>query len=382
MKIVHICLCGPMTDGFNYQENVITKYHRLLGHKVTIVASQWIWGSDGKLQKIEKTDYFNEDGVKVIRLPIKYGNINSRLKTYPGLYRAIEKEQPDILFVHDCQFLDICLLARYAKQHKYIRIYVDNHVDWSNGAHGFLSRNILHKCIWRYCIKQIEPYVTKFYGVLPARVDFLKEMYGLPTSKCKLLVMGADDELVERATLASDSTRSKYGIKKDDFLVVTGGKINQYRPETLDLMSAIVKINNDKIKLLVFGSIDEILKPQFDMLCKNNRIKFVGWQNAESTYCLMKAASLVVFPGLHSVMWEQAVALGVPCVFRDLAGFHHVDLGGNAIFLKDVTRESLKKTIEKLYLNSEKYEKMKKVADVEGMKYFSYKDISKRSINE
>ena len=32
MKIVHICLCGAMTDGFNYQENVITKYHKKMGY--------------------------------------------------------------------------------------------------------------------------------------------------------------------------------------------------------------------------------------------------------------------------------------------------------------------------------------------------------------
>ena len=60
MKIVHICLCGAMTDGFNYQENVITKYHKKMGYDVTIIASQWIWNSAGKLQKMEKTDYINQ----------------------------------------------------------------------------------------------------------------------------------------------------------------------------------------------------------------------------------------------------------------------------------------------------------------------------------
>ena len=44
----------------------------------------------------------------------------------------------------------------------------------------------------------INPYVTTFYGVLPARVDFLKDVYGLPKNKVEILVMGADDKQVER----------------------------------------------------------------------------------------------------------------------------------------------------------------------------------------
>lgn len=384
MKIVHICLCGPMTDGLSYQENVISKYHRKLGYEVTVIASQWIWDKNGKLQKTEKSNYVNVDGVKIIRIPILNGDINNRLKRYPTLYENVEKEEPDILFIHDCQFVDICNLAKYVKKHNSVRTYVDNHVDYSNGAHGWLSKNILHKGLWRYCVKQIEPYVTRFYGVLPARVDFLKELYKVPSEKCELLVMGADDELVgiAQAPGEREATRKKYSINTEDFLVVTGGKINAYRPETLDLMEAIIECKNDSIKLVVFGSVDDSLKEKFDLLCQSNKINFVGWKNVEETYKLMNASDLVVFPGLHSVMWEQAVALGVPCIFRDIEGFHHVDMGGNALFLKDVTKESLKGVIESLFGNPEQYRRMLSVAKEKGMQYFSYKEISKRSIEQ
>lgn len=382
MKIVHICLCGAMTDGFNYQENVITKYHKKMGYDVTIIASQWIWNSAGKLHKLEKTDYVNENGVKVIRLPIRHGNVNNRLKIYLGLYGTVEREQPDILFIHDCQFLDIRKMAVYARRHPNVKVYVDNHVDYSNGAHGWISKNLLHRGLWRLCVKKIEPYVIKFYGVLPARVDFLKEMYGLPANKCELLVMGADDELVEKVKSTRDSIRNRYGIQREDFLVVTGGKINQFRPETLELMSAVSGSNYGKIKMLIFGSVDDSLKPQFDSLCEDDRIQFVGWQDVKNTYCIMNAADLIVFPGLHSVMWEQAVALGIPCVFREIDGFRHVDLGGNAVFLKDVTEESLKNIIENLYLSQDVYMRMKDIANKKGMQYFSYENISKRSIEK
>ena len=79
-------------------------------------------------------------------------------------------------------------------------------------------------------------------------------------------------------------------------------------------------------------------------------------------------------------MWEQAVALGVPCIFRDIEGFHHVDIGGNAIFLKNVTKASLQETIEQLASNPEQYKHMLVAARGKEKQNFSYKRISKRSI--
>lgn len=72
MKTLHICVTGPYADGFNYHENILTKYQAKEGHNVYIIASEWEWGKDGKVQRyIGDSEYLNEDGVSVIRLPIK-----------------------------------------------------------------------------------------------------------------------------------------------------------------------------------------------------------------------------------------------------------------------------------------------------------------------
>lgn len=384
MKIVHICLCGPFTDGFNYQENKLAKYHKRLGNDVTVIASQWIWNTEGKYSELCKSDYLNEDGVKIIRLSLKSGTIDRRLKTFPDLCHRIHSEQPDILFIHGCQFLDILKIAKYLKLHSEVRTYVDNHVDWSNGAHGWISKNILHKGIWKYCVSKTAPYVTKFYGVLPARVDFLKEMYGLPENKCELLVMGADDELVEKVTKPDVRSiiRWQYGIKEDDFLIVTGGKINHHRPETLELMRAVVRIQNAQVKLLIFGTIAEELEAGFNRLLLEGkgRIAYVGWQQSAKTYEFLASSDLAVFPGLHSVMWEQAAALGVPCIYRKIKGFDHVDLGGNCRLLEQVNCESLYEEILSIAENKKVYVEMKKVAEEKGMERFSYRKIAEESI--
>lgn len=381
MKIVHICLCGAMTDGFNYQENVITKYHKKMGNDVTIIASQWIWNSDGKLKRTDKTDYINEDGVKMVRLSIKHGTVNSRLKTYPDLYGAVEKERPDILFIHDCQFLDIRKLALYAKRHPNVKVYVDNHVDYSNGAHGWLSRNLLHKGLWRFCVKKIEPYVTKFYGVLPARVDFLKEMYDLPANKCELLVMGADDELVEKAANPKimKETRISLGIHENDFLIITGGKIDEWKTQTLLLMEAIQNISAERVRLIVFGSVSDNLKEKVNALVDDVKIQYVGWLSSEESYNLFGAADLVVFPGRHSVYWEQVAGQGIPMIVKDWPGTHHIDLDGNVLFLEQDKAQEIQGKIQELLDSPSKYELMKYNAQKKRMR-FSYRDIAKRSI--
>ncbi len=384
MKIVHICLCGAMTDGLTYQENIITKYHRRMGYEVTVIASQYVWDPHGKIVLTDKATYLNEDDVRVIRIPIRFGTVDNRLKLYPSLYRTVESEEPDILFIHDCQFLDVRVLAKYLRKHPKVRAYVDNHVDYSNGAHGWLSRNILHKMLWRHCAHRIEPYVTRFYGVLPARVDFLKELYALPATKCELLVMGGDDEMVQRAAKPEVRAhiRKQYGIAEDDFLVVTGGKIDGFKTQTLLLMQAVRDIKRDKVKLLVFGSVADDLKGKVESLADGTKVQYIGWIQAKDSYDYFGAADLAVFPGRHSVFWEQVAAQGIPMLVKDWPGTHHVDLGGNVVFLKQDSMREIQEWIIRLSDRSEIYQRMKAVATERGVHVFSYARIARDAIGK
>lgn len=384
MKIVHICLCGPVTDGFSYQDNLISKYHVKLGYKVTLITSQWIWNNKGTLSITDRTDYVNADGVHMIRLPILFGTINNRLKIYCGLYNTILQEKPDILFVHGIQFLDIFQIVKYARNYPKVKIYVDNHADFSNSATTWLSKNILHKGLWRICANKIKPYVSKFYGVLPARVDFLINLYNIPSEKCELLVMGADDDLVKKTSdkYYQISFRKKYDIKPDDFLIVTGGKIDAWKTQTLLLMQAVRNIKNSNVKLIIFGAVTDSIKEQFDALLSSDRIQYIGWINSEQSYLAFASSNLVIFPGRHSVYWEQAAGEGLPLIVKDWPGTHHVDLGGNVRFLVKDSVEEIQQNIEFLINHPDVYNSMKKIAQDKGMSYFSYKEIAKRSIEQ
>ena len=385
MKVVHLCLGSFYPDNYSYQENLLPKFHKELGYDVEVIASTQSFDEHGKVCYLQNTGtYQNEFDIRVTRIPYKtQSKIWKKLRRYQGCYDALKKANPDIIFVHGGQFLDIDQVVKYVKEHPKAVVYVDNHADFSNSATNWFSKNILHKVIWRHCEKEIEPYTKKFYGVLPVRVDFLKDVYRLPASKCELLVMGADDGLVKDAvdSHARENIRKQYNIADNDFLVMTGGKIDKWKTQTLLLMQAIQNIHSENVKLIVFGSVTQELEEKVKRLADGQKVQYIGWVQSKDSYKYFAAADLVVFPGRHSVFWEQVTGQGIPMLVKDWPGTHHVDLGGNVAFLKNDCVEEIQKKIEELLDNPDEYKKMKEVAMEKGMKVFSYRNIAKRALS-
>ena len=121
------------------------------------------------------------------------------------------------------------------------------------------------------------------------------------------------------------------------------------------------------------------------MIARRQNIFTVTFMNGSETYQTDKyyaASDLVVFPGRHSVFWEQVAGLGIPMLCKKWDGTTHVDLGGNVRFLTHDSTKELQSEITKLMNNPKEYEFMKSVAQQEGMKVFSYKNIAKQSLEE
>lgn len=78
-------------------------------------------------------------------------------------------------------------------------------------------------------------------------------------------------------------------------------------------MKAVKQIENPRLRLLIFGSIIEDMQAEFTELCNaDERIQYIGWFTADDTYPYFLASDLAVFPGRHSVMWEQVAGQGIP----------------------------------------------------------------------
>lgn len=382
MKITHLCLGCFYPDGFSYQENMLPKFHHRQGHTVSVIASLQTFDQSGKVAYLRAASaYKNEYGIPVNRLdyrrPVK---LYRKMKRFSGTYAALCEAAPEILFIHGCQFLDADQVIRYLKKHPEVRVYVDNHADFSNSATNWVSKKLLHKVIWRTCARRLDPYVTKWYGVLPARVDFLKDMYRLPEEKIELLVMGADDELVQPALEPASrrQIREQYGIGPEDFLVMTGGKIDMAKQQTILLMQAVNQLQLEHVKLIVFGSVVPELKAQVEANC-SDRVQSIGWIQSDDAYRYFAAADLVVFPGRHSVFWEQTAGLGVPMLCKHWDGTTHVDVGENVRFLHRDSVDEMAEQIREILEDPALYARMKASAEA-GMRMFSYDDIARRCL--
>lgn len=382
MNIVHICMT-QYSDGWTYQENMITKYQKLEGHNVTVITSMLHY-DEGKLVEDTKMRFEDINGVKIIRLRKKTAGLMKKIPTYEEFDKTLKSLFPDIIFSHGCQYKDIKSVAEYVKNNRNVKLFVDNHADYTNSATNVFSKYILHKVIWRHYAHVILPYVQKFYGVLPARVDFLIDVYKLPKSKCELLVMGADDEQVVAAEDINkiQNLRNEYCISADDFLIVTGGKIDKAKIQTVLLMEAVAKLNSNRIKLIVFGSIDNKIKKEVLQWVDGKKIMYAGWINARESYVYFSAADLVIFPGRHSVFWEQAAGQGKPMIVKDWPGTHHIDVGGNVKFLTSDSVTEIKNLLCEIVNKPQVYEEMKNCAIECAKAKFSYKLIAKYCIGE
>lgn len=385
MKIVHVCLSMGYTEGLNYQENIIIKYQARDGHNVSLITTdhcftEGVWG----ICQTE-SDYVNPDGVHIIRLPFAFPvsyNINRQVGIFKGFKDTLQKLRPDTIFVHNIQFQDIRRVAAYKRRHPEVKVYVDNHSDFSNSARNWFSRNTLYRFWWKPCAKAMEPYTEKFWGVMPSRVDFLQNIYGIASEKTDMLVMGADDESVMRVSNPEikRSIRERFDISQEDFLIVTGGKIDAFKTQTLLLMKAIQEIPREDLKLMIFGSVAEDLKDRFLGMCDGKKIQYVGWAKGNESYEYFACANLVVFPGRHSVYWEQVTAQGIPMLCKYWEGTTHIDIGGNAEFIMEDSVEEIKRKLLEILDNPNKYKKMKEVAESDLRHKFSYKMIARKSV--
>lgn len=385
MRIVHLCLCGPYTDGLTYQDNLLPKHHKLLGNDVCVVTSCLAHDKNGQIIDVDPVDYVNSDGVRVIRLPFANGLVWRKLRLYRGLRSVLDQINPEFMFIHGVQSLTYLDVAKYLNRHPSIFACVDNHVD-ENLLKGWASINIAHRLIWPTCARKLEKCVDCFFGVTPSRVSFLASHYGVNPNKCKLLIMGLDDEIaapflsnLESAEKALALRRS-LEIKQDAVLIATGGKIDSAKTQVLRFMESLQYAECNKVTLIIFGSIDEEYKQEFDSLAKKIDCRFLGWIDADEALEVFNSADLVAFPGRHSVYWEEAAGLGKPLLLKKIEGYDHLDFNGNVSYFKDESPDGYWSTLSEVIQPDVLGAMSRRAQEAKGE--FLYSQIAAQSLRE
>lgn len=388
MKLMHLCLCGPYSDDYEYQDNILPQKHFELGFEVRVLVPQDTWESGGKLGKRPAKLYTNDAGYQIQIIPYKNTRNAEKYRLFNGLYEAISDFSPDILFCHGGLTYSYNAILRYLNEKPTTRFFMDSHID--ENISGILSQNginklkriLLYKFVWGHCVRVLSKRAIRVWGVTPARVDFLNRVYMVPKNKIDLLVMGADENKIDfsRKSACEIQLRNICGIDEKTLLIVTGGKLDAYK-NIPALLAAMKEIEEYDIHLAVFGAASDDMQVTIENLAKEtNNVTMLGWANSDQITEYFLGADVAIFPGRHSVLWEKAVACGLPCIIKRADGMQHVDVGGNCVFYDGDTSDNIKRQIIDLYENKERLTEMSNVAREKGIKSFSYINIARRAI--
>ena len=387
-KIVHVMFACFYKNGFGYQENILPAKHKQLGYEVEIIT--YNKGGDASYEKEPAPcTYLNQDGIKVHVLATN-GSIlraiplvNLFINVTKGTYEKLEQLNPDIVFIHGINCQDNMEVVRYVKKKHNVKLYVDNHSDFYNAPLNSIKNKIIRYVSGGIKGYRLGKYAEKVWGVSPWRVVYQEKVYSVPHDKCGLLVMGGDEQKIDwnnKKSIRID-VRSKLRIPEDAFVLISGGKIDKAK-NIHKLVDAITDINRNNIHLILFGRYEKDMLDMSDKLNSTPNVHFIGWVSADDAYNYFLASDLAVFPGTHSVLWEQSCACGLPGIYKDWeGGFNHVDLKGNCILLSKDTVLGIKEALLSLIDDKDRYDKMREHASIECRKEFSYIEIAKKSIN-
>lgn len=374
MKIVMIC--EFYNETLEYQENLLTKYYVKHGHQVTVITSTFESVFDYYSDKHDAsapTRSYLHQGAKIIKLPYRYNFLN-RVRAYTRIDNLLEAEAPDLIYVHSVM-PNFPEAIAYMKKHTDCRMIMDYHGDYSNSGKNWFSLRILHGLIRKRFLDQARPYLSKIFPIVPASAQFLHEIYAVPESEMEVLPLGADTDLIEEVRAEGDSgLRQKLGINKQDFVIFSGGKLAPAKRTEL-LIDALELLPSLNVHLVIVGQAAEEDQRYYQMLIDKSKgksnIHFVGWLNRLDIYRHLQIADLAVFPASQSILWQSAIAMGLPLIAGDVGhqDISYLNLQENIVVLQkaDILAPVIAKNIQDIVTNPERLKRMHhgalKVAD-------------------
>jgi len=378
MKILHLMLSCFYIDGWNYQENALPRQNILDGHEVKIVASTETYKLPNIICYIPPSQYVNEDGIEVIRVPFRRSiphGLGRKVRAFEGVYGLIEQFSPDVILHHGCSGYEILTVAKYKKNHPTVRFFADNHADFHNSAKSFFSREILHRRFYAPILRKALPYIEKVLCLSLETMDFLEQIYSVPAEKMEFYPLGGRLVTPEEREKRRKLVRSGLAISDGEVLLVHSGKMAESK-RTLELLRAFSSIQVPFFKLCLIGSIGAGIRTDAENLMKRDRrISFVGWKNAEELQDYLCAADIYVQPGTQSATMQNALCCSCPVMLYPYKS-HKPFLHGNGFFVE--SEQDIEYALRKIESNPSVLRSMSKASFDIAKELLDYKKLATR----
>jgi len=334
LRIVHIC--QSYMDGMGYQENYLPRYQALLGHDVSLLTStQYPVFSGTPLPRVAPGTYVDH-GVTIVRLRTASVVIlgRNRMMFMFGLYSALDRAKPDVVFHHGTADAALRVAATYKSRNPGIRLFLDSHSTYSNSGRSWISVHLWHGWYWRRQLQGVLPVVDKIFAITPACSKFEQELHGVPGSLIELLPLGCDDDDLPPRDAARVWLRHQAGWPIDARVVITAGKLDRGK-RVVELVRAFRRLGNEAVRMAIVGTIGpDIASELADAVGGDTRIGLFGWVSADELRWWLRGSDIGVWPGSESAVWVEAAGSGLPIVIQHVSGREELTADGNGILLE------------------------------------------------
>ena len=314
MKILHVCLASHYTVGMTYQDNQLSDQHAADGHEVVVISDCYRFAGH-ILEEVEEEDIFLSSGVRLIRMKydlILNKFISTKVRKVAALKKFLYDFRPDIILFHGVAGWEMLTVSDYKRNHSEVKLYIDSHEDFHNSGTFWLSLFFQYRIFNKFIVNRVRKNVDKFLYLSYESKAFCQEVYGLRDDEMEFYPLGGDIVEPDVKVKLKDEVKVKLGLDKNDVLIVHTGKFAKEK-KTQELLESFISINNEKLKLILIGSIPPEMQPiLYPLIESDHRVHFLGWMNSKELVKYLCAADLYVQPGTQSATMQNAICCGAP----------------------------------------------------------------------
>lgn len=212
------------------------------------------------------------------------------------------------------------------------------------------------------------PIYEQIYGSVVAVSNFILNKYRedskLPLCRTKTVFNGIDTNLFKKNISDNDKfvIRKELGFNNDDFVIIFCGRIIQEKG-VKELIEAVLKLDNKKIKILIIGSInfgidaDSLYLKEIRAIVNKHKdiISFTGFVPNNELYKYHKIADLGVVPSTYDdpcpLSLFELITSGLPTIATKAGGMVEIGTPNTTkyIVLDEHFVESLSSAISRIY---------------------------------
>ena len=340
-----LCIASMASNLDNFNRNNVSILQRL-GYDVTLAANFHTSEDTNSQEKInEFVSEMNSENVSTIQIDFsrQIGNIAGQIKSYKQV-RQLLSQQFDIVHCHS----PICSVITRLCARKYRSINTKT-VYTAHGFHFFDGAPLKNWLLFY----PVEKWLSRYTDVL---ITINKEDFHRANTRFKagttlyIPGVGVDTKKYSNCAIDVQSKRKELGIDPDDYVIISVGELNNNKNHQ-EVLRAISRINDDKVKYLIVGKgdLDVQLRDLAKDLGISHRVIITGYRKDIGE--LLSISNCFAFPSKREGLGLAAIeglSAGLPVIGHDVGGIRDFVINGKTGWLcKSNQATEYKELIEK-----------------------------------